>query len=753
VGQFIQRKQAEEVRRESEERFRSLTNLSSDFYWETDAGHRMLQTDYAGQHQPVIPRGQRFGKTRWEIPSTYPDASGWAAHRATLEAHLPFRDFELARIDDQGVERYLSISGEPMFDAESRFRGFRGVGKDITPRKQAEERQATHTRYQEKIARFGASALGKREAADLVEDALQNVVEALPATGVVYVELGGERELVMRGCVGLAVENAAAVADYSSTDAVAQALERGEVSIVDRSPSAARLLPFEWAEAFRCAALVPVHGDNRVQGALCVLSESPGAFREEESKFLVTAASVLSAGLRRIESEGRLAFLAQFDALTGLPNRALLSDRFSQLIVQARRHATPLGVLFIDLDDFKLINDSLGHAGGDELLKEAARRLQSAVRPGDTVARISGDEFAVILSDLARPDDAALVAQKIIDRLATPVQVRGHEVFVTASIGIAAFPADGDDAEALLGAADAAMYRAKQSGRNGYQFFTADINQRTRARVQLGSELRRALEREEFALVYQPKYDLRTGRPCAAEALLRWNHPERGVVSPGEFIPVLEETGLIVAVGEWVLQRACKDLKSWQAEGAVVVPIAVNLSARQFRQQDLDLRLIDLIKSAGVQTKLIELEITESQLMQDPHHAIRIMRSLSNAGIRIAIDDFGTGYSSLSYLTRFPVSALKIDRSFVADVLSDQADAAIVRTIIDMAHTLGSIVIAEGVETAEQAALLRKLGCEQAQGYYFARPMPEAKLKALLRATTNAPPRKVRSAARNRLAR
>jgi diguanylate cyclase (GGDEF)-like protein len=548
----------------------------------------------------------------------------------------------------------------------------------------------------------------------------------------------------------LTARDPAAVACYGNADAVARALEHGELAIVDRPISGAALLPFEWAAAFRCAALVPVHGDNRVLGALCVLSEEQGAFGDEESKFLVTAASVLSAGLRRIDSEGRLAVLAQFDALTGLPNRALLSDRFSQLIVQARRHATQLGVLFIDLDNFKLVNDSMGHAGGDDLLREVARRLQSAVRAGDTVARISGDEFAVILTDLARPDDAALVAQKIIERLAAPMQVRGHEIFVTASIGISAFPADGDDVEALLGAADAAMYRAKQSGRNGYQFFTAEINQRTRARAQLGSELRRALEREEFALVYQPKYDLQTGRPCAAEALLRWNHPERGVVSPAEFIPVLEETGLIVAVGEWVLQRACKDVKAWQAEGAVVVPVSVNLSARQFRQQDLDLRLIGLVKAAGVDPKLIELEITESQLMQDPDHAIRVMHSLSTAGIRIAIDDFGTGYSSLSYLTRFPVAALKIDRSFVADVLSDKADAAIVRTIIDMAHTLGSIVVAEGVETEAQAALLRSLGCEQAQGYFFARPMPEADLRALLSSYAKPPPRKVRAVSRGR---
>jgi diguanylate cyclase (GGDEF)-like protein/PAS domain S-box-containing protein len=456
------------------------------------------------------------------------------------------------------------------------------------------------------------------------------------------------------------------------------------------------------------------------------------ALGPEEARFLAAASSVLSAGLRRVESEQRLAFLAQFDLLTGLPNRALLHDRFTQMIAQAQRREAPLGLLFIDLDDFKLVNDTLGHAAGDELLKEVAQRLLAAVRPGDTVARISGDEFAVILGDLAKPEDAALVAQKVIERLGRPLEVAGQEVFVSASIGIAAFPADGRDAEALLAAADAAMYRAKQAGSNGYQFFTSDINQRTRARAQLGSELRRALEREEFELVYQPKIDLKTGRTCAAEALLRWRHPERGMVAPAEFIPVLEETGLIVPVGERVLRRACADLNAWSVAGLRPVPVAVNLSARQFRQQDLHGRILDLLRGAGVAPALLEVEITESQLMQDPEHAERVMHALHAAGIRVAIDDFGTGYSSLSYLTRFPLSALKIDRSFVADVLEDQADAAIVRAIIDMAHTLGFIVVAEGVETAAQAALLRSLGCEQAQGYHFARPMPEAAFRALL---------------------
>jgi diguanylate cyclase (GGDEF)-like protein len=436
--------------------------------------------------------------------------------------------------------------------------------------------------------------------------------------------------------------------------------------------------------------------------------------------------------LKRIESESRLAFLAQFDPLTGLPNRALLTDRFAQMIVQARRHAGQLGVLFVDLDEFKLVNDSLGHAAGDELLKEIAQRLQAAVRSGDTVARIAGDEFAIVLADLARPEDAALVAQKLVERLAAAVDIAGHEVFVTASVGIAVFPTDGADVEALLGAADAAMYRAKQAGRNSFQFFTSDINQRTRARARLGGELRRALERAEFRLVYQPKFELKRSRASGAEALLRWQHPVRGIVSPAEFIPVLEESGLIVPVGEWVLRQACADIRAWQAAGLKALPVAVNLSARQFREPNLAERIGAIVTGADVAPQLIELEITESQLMQDPDHAVRAMRQLSEAGMRIAIDDFGTGYSSLAYLTRFPLSALKIDRSFVAGVLKQRADTTIVRTIIEMAHTLGFAVIAEGVETESQRQLLRELGCEQAQGYLFSHPVSAPAIAELL---------------------
>ena len=594
-------------------------------------------------------------------------------------------------------------------------------------RKAALEQQA-HIRYQGKLAGFGQVALSLRDPGEIAAEAVQMVLEALGADAVGYLERGAGGEVVLRAVVGLLQPPATAVQACPEDSVLARVLATGEPALV----KGGGLPPFEWVAAEQVAALAPVRDDDAVRGVLFALGRSPDAFGAAEQRLIEVAASVLSAGLRRIESEVRLSFLAQFDSLTGLPNRALLSDRFGQMIMQAKRHNSRLGVLFIDLDDFKMVNDTLGHAAGDELLNECARRLQASVRPGDTVARISGDEFAVILADLARDEDAALVAQKAIARIAQPITLRGQEVFVTASVGIALYPANGDSAETLIGAADAAMYRAKQGGRNGYHFFTSEINQRTRARAQLGGELHRALDREEFMLVYQAKLELRSGRPVGAEALLRWRHPERGMVSPADFIPVLEETGLIVPVGEWVLRRACDDSLAWRAAGAQALPVAVNLSARQFRQADLDARIRRLVEASGVGRGMIELEITESHLMVDPEHAARVMRSLADAGIRVAIDDFGTGYSSLAYLTTFPVYALKIDRGFVARSLADPAAAAIVRAVVELAHTLGFTVVAEGVETEEQASFLRELRCDQAQGYLFCRPLPAGDFRAWL---------------------
>jgi len=720
------------------QRFRIALDASADMVFLFDlANGRLLDFNQTACSLLGYTREELLGLRAWEIRA-HVSAENLRAETAALlrtGARTTTIRTEYRRKDGSTfpVESHRSILDTPQ------ERVLVVNSRDLSERMSAERRRAAQARYQKKVARLGQAALSKRNPAELIAKAVQSVLEGLALGPVAYLERSNaEGEVVLRRVAGLAATPEDSAVARLAPDSPLATLLQGSDPVVLNGPWTALPLPFEWLRRYGSLAAVPVPGDGGPRGFLCALAEPSGAFGPEETRFLAAAASMVSAALHRLDSEARLAYLAQFDPLTGLPNRTLLADRFSLMIVQARRRGAALGVLFIDLDDFKLVNDTQGHAAGDELLKETAKRLQSAVRDGDTVARISGDEFTVILSDLARPDDAAIVAQKIIDRLASPVEINAQEVVVTASIGIATFPADGDDAETLLGAADAAMYRAKQSGRNAFQFFTADINQRTRARAQLGRELRRALERKEFTLAYQPKIDLTSGQPCGAEALLRWDHPERGRVAPVEFIPVLEETGLIVPVGEWVLRRACEDLKHWQRLGAPAIPVAVNLSARQFRQHDLEERIRAIVSAAGVKPSLIELEITESQLMHDPDHAIRVLRALGQAGVRIAIDDFGTGYSSLAYLTRFPLASLKIDRSFVADVLDDEADATIVRTIVDMAHTLGFTVVAEGVELDSQAAFLRTLGCEQAQGFLFARPMPAEEFSALIAARVGA---------------
>jgi diguanylate cyclase (GGDEF)-like protein len=381
-----------------------------------------------------------------------------------------------------------------------------------------------------------------------------------------------------------------------------------------------------------------------------------------------------------------------------------------------------MAVLFIDLDRFKLVNDTQGHSAGDKLLQEAATRLLQCVRSGDTVGRFGGDEFGAIVSDLAKPGDAGVVAQKVLDALGQPFKLDAHDTYVSASIGITLFPADGDNPEALVMNADTAMYRAKEQGRNTYQYFTREMNERALARVQMEAALRRAIEHKEFLLHYQPKVDLKTRLICGFEALLRWQHRDKGLILPGEFVSVLEDAGLIVQVGEWVLQEVCAQIRAWQRDGLPVRPITVNLSARQFQQKDFEASVRHALREASVDPALVEFELTESLLMSDPEGAARTLRGLKDSGVKISVDDFGTGYSSLAYLKRFPIDALKIDYSFVRDITTDPEDAMITLAIIGLAHSLKLKVVAEGVETQEQLELLAANGCDEIQGYRFSVP-------------------------------
>jgi diguanylate cyclase (GGDEF)-like protein/PAS domain S-box-containing protein len=423
---------------------------------------------------------------------------------------------------------------------------------------------------------------------------------------------------------------------------------------------------------------------------------------------------------------------ANHDALTDLPNRVLFNDRLTLAILHAQRRHHSLAVMFLDLDHFKRVNDTLGHSAGDELLVKAADRLRCCIRPDDTVARVGGDEFLLLLNGIEQEADAATMARKILQVVSEPFVIQARELFVEASIGIGLYPGDGEDAEMLVANVDTAMYRAKESGRNSYQFFTRRMQEQSQERAAMESGLRRALPRGEFVLHYQPILRLATRLPIGVEALIRWRHPEKGVLPPREFIPLAEEVGLIARLGDWVLRRACEQACRWQARGASNLRVSVNVSARQFQQRNFAAAVRRVVEETGLPPASLELEITESIAMRDVTHSGRILTELTDFGVQISMDDFGTGHSSLNYLKHFPIRRLKIDQSFVAGMAHDEKDKAIVSTIISIAGNLGLDVTAEGVETEEQAALLAGLGCANVQGFLFGRPVPAGELDAVL---------------------
>jgi len=440
----------------------------------------------------------------------------------------------------------------------------------------------------------------------------------------------------------------------------------------------------------------------------------------------------LRYSIERKQTEERLSYLAQFDHLTGLANRTLFNDRLAQAISWADRNDHLVALLFLDLDHFKSINDSLGHNAGDRLLITVADRLKSCVRKTDVVSRFGGDEFTVILEGLTAAKDAASVAQKILEALLPPFDLDGHEVYVTASLGISMYPHDGGTTDELLRYADTAMYRAKEQGRNTYQYFTADMNKRAFEMLAFRNSLHKALDNEEFLIHYQPLVDLRSQRIIGAEALIRWEHPQYGLVYPGRFIPLAEETELIIPIGEWVLRTACEKCKLWNEQGHGPIGISINISARQFQQRELPHVVDSILSETDLDPGLLSLELTEGSLMDDTHVASSMLFMLKEMGVRISIDDFGTGYSSLSYLKRFPIETLKIAQTFVVDITKDSDSAAIAAAIIALSHSLHMDVIAEGVETREQLLFLLEQGCDIVQGNYISFPIPADEVDVFL---------------------
>jgi diguanylate cyclase (GGDEF)-like protein/PAS domain S-box-containing protein len=434
----------------------------------------------------------------------------------------------------------------------------------------------------------------------------------------------------------------------------------------------------------------------------------------------------------RKEAQARIEFMALHDPLTQLPNRAYLTERLNSILAMSRRRAGATAILFIDLDNFKTVNDSLGHPVGDALLVEVARRVSATVRDADVVSRLGGDEFLVVLSEITCPEDAARVAAKLIQAVSAVATIDGHKLVVSPSVGISVFPADGDTAEDLIRHADAAMYHAKESGRSNYQFFVPALFERAVQALNNERRLREALVNNEFVLHYQPKRRRSDGAVDGLEALVRWQHPERGLVGPNEFIALAEERGLIAGIDRWVLQAACHQLKAWQDKGYLLVPVAVNLSAVEFKQRDLVLEVSAVLAATGIEARYLEIELTESVLMDHDSQVLETLNALSSMGVGLTIDDFGTGYSSLGYLKRYPISKLKIDRCFVSGVTGGGHDLAITTAIIQMARSLKLETVAEGIETQAQMDVLRELGCDQFQGFLISHPLPAADIRVFL---------------------
>ncbi|MBI3896968.1 MAG: EAL domain-containing protein [Gammaproteobacteria bacterium] len=564
----------ERVLRESEARFRSLTELSSDWYWEQDEQFRFTFLSGAVEQKTGVAANSYIGRTLWDFPALNLTQDDWSRHRARLAKHEPFYDFEMRFPDIQDRQCWVSISGRPIFDIYGSLKGYRGIGRDITERKIANE---------------------------------------------------------------------------------------------------------------------------------------------------------------------RIEYLASHDGLTGLPNRAMFSEMLNLAIHSARRYNRYFALLFIDLDRFKNINDTFGHEAGDTLLKEMGTRLEHTLRASDVVARLGGDEFVVLIQEVTDDKHVATVARKILSALIKPIVLLGQECRVTASIGVCLFPQDAQDEQTLMKKADIAMYRAKEEGKNNYKFYSEQLNVHTLERLALETSLRRAIERDEFFLHYQAKLNLKSGEITGVEALLRWQHPELGMIAPAQFIPLAEETGLIVPLGKWVLRTACAQNVEWQRQGLPPLCMAVNISPRQFADDELVSDVAGTLERTGMAPTLLELEITESMVMQNSDRALKVLSAIKQLGVRLAIDDFGTGYSSLAQIKRFPIDTLKVDRSFIREIPQDAEDKAITEAIIAMGKTLSLTVVAEGVETSEQQTFLRDHACDEMQGYYFSKPIPAELFAELVRRHASPP--------------
>ncbi|MBV2234015.1 MAG: EAL domain-containing protein [Sterolibacterium sp.] len=683
-------KAMQEALHNSEERFRSLTQMSADWYWEQDENYHFTEIAGGAAYQPVKSISeQTIGKTRWEILANHDDPEAMAAHRACLEQRKPFRNFEFSTPDEEGVLRTISISGDPHFDNEGRFLGYRGVGSDVTARKRTEEE-----------LRLSALVYESSSEAMSVTDATGKVITINPAftniTGWSAEDVVGRRVRIFN-------------IDAEKFKAIKSAIDtvgywHGELCNHRKN-----------GEAYPAQISINTIFDKHGQPARYV--------------------SLFSDITSRKQTEKLIWRQANFDTLTQLPNRSMFHERVGHEIKKARRAGTQLALLFIDLDRFKEVNDTLGHDMGDQLLLEAAQRILACVRETDAVARLGGDEFTVLLADLAPGDSVIIerIARAILDTLVAPFMLGDEEIYVSASIGITLYPDDADNIDEMFRNADQAMYLSKGLGRNRYSYFTSELQASAQNRLRLITDLRGAIAGEQFRVYFQPVIELATGRIVKAEALLRWQHPQRGMVLPDQFIPIIEETGMIHEVGEWVFRESVRWAKRWRNGAYRDFQINVNKSPVQFHKKpDGHLEWLDHLQQQGLPGNTISIEITEGLLLDADPAIVDALLGCRDVGIQVALDDFGTGYSSLAYLNKFDIDYLKIDKSFIGNLAESPGDMALSEAIIVMAHKLGLKVVAEGVETAAQRDLLVSVGCDYAQGYLFAKPLPAEEFEQLL---------------------
>jgi diguanylate cyclase (GGDEF)-like protein/PAS domain S-box-containing protein len=718
-----------------------------DNLWVKDVDSRFVISNQATATRIGVPGpADLYGKTDLELLPLEIAKRFFADEQEIVRSGKPMIDREEYVFDASGGKTWIVTTKVPLRNDLGEIFGVAGVSRDITERKLADALRDGRTQILEMMAKNAPLEDVLDRLARQIESQLKGML-----VSVLLVDEAGRRlrhgaapslpEAYVKAIDGMPIGPRA-----GSCGTAAYRREAVIVADVATDPLWADYRDLAAANGLRSCWSTPILShQGAALGVFAMYASTVREPADSETRLVDVATYFAGIAIERKLAEDRIQFMANHDALTGLPNRTLLNDRLSQALLYAQRYDRWAAVAFVDLDNFKTINDSLGHNAGDELLRTVAKRMVACVRAMDTVARLGGDEFVVLLVDLPKSADLISAAvQKLRAAIAEPVRLEGHELRATSSLGVANYPGDGADAETLLANADAAMYRAKEMGRDNFQFYTPELNAKMREKFLLQEELRKAVARHEFVLLYQPQVDLRTGRVFAVEALIRWNRPNAGVVSPIDFIPLAEETGLIVPIGDWVLHEACRQNKAWRDAGLPPMNVCVNVSPRQFWEKDLISRVVGSLKESGLDAKYLELEVTESLVMQDVERAVATMKTLQGLGVQLAIDDFGTGYSSLSALKNFPVARLKIDKSFIDGLPADENDKAVASAVIALGQKLNLRVIAEGVETDDQLAFLRANNCDEMQGYLFSRPIPAQEIEELLKA----PARRDRGASR-----